>query len=141
MHLLKTSALFVAFVSTLVAIPKHSFAQGKPCRQGLKGVYVTWSKNSSAIGAGSFQTPYGRVAVLPGFTWEVTGMSQSISVATNEPFSGGNSMKGFYGDGESATNLNVRIQQNNATPGAAIPHSALLTIRFNANTPASGGGF
>jgi hypothetical protein len=68
-------------------------------------------------------------------------MPQSISVATNEPFSGGNSMKGFYGDGESATNLNVRIQQNNAAPGAAIPHSALLTIRFNANTPASGWGF
>jgi hypothetical protein len=50
-------------------------------------------------------------------------------------------MKGFYGQADDATNLNVRVQPNNVSSGEAIPHGAVLTIRFNANTPASGWGF
>jgi hypothetical protein len=64
-----------------------------------------------------------------------------VVVGEDEPFSGGNSMKGFYGAADDATNLNVRIQENDAPRGTKIPHSAILTIRFNAGTPASGWGF
>ncbi len=141
MKLYTKTGLLLAIASTLLPSFNEALAQGKPCRQGLKGIYVTWSKNSSAAGAGNFSAPSGQAAVLPNFTWEVTGAPLSVSVGTNEPFSGGNSMKGFYGQADDATNLNIRVQPNNVSGGAPIPHSAVLTIRFNANTPASGWAF
>lgn len=125
----------------LHGIGRDAAAQGRPCRQGLKGVYVTWSKNSSAAGLGRFDPGSGRASVLPGFSWEVSGSPRTVTVASQEPFSGGNSMKGFYGPAETANNLNVRIEANNVSSGGTIPHSALLTIRFDAGTPASGWGF
>lgn len=137
----KTLALLLVGTATLAHTSEYATAQGRPCRQGHQGVYVTWSKNSSAAGAGTFQPPSGRAAVLPAFTWEVTGMPRTVTIGTNEPFSGGNSMKGFYGQADNATNLNVRIEPNDVSAGAPIPHSAVLTIRFNAGTPASGWGF
>lgn len=50
-------------------------------------------------------------------------------------------MKGFYGQADDATNLNIRIEANDTPPKKPIPHSAVLTLRFNGNTPASGWGF
>ena len=50
-------------------------------------------------------------------------------------------MKGFYGQADDATNLNIRVQANDVQRGAPIPHSAVLTIVFDATTPASGWGF
>jgi hypothetical protein len=131
----------IALLSVNCQLSTTATAQGKPCRQGLKGVYVTWSKSSSNAGIGRFDPGSGRASVLPGFTWEVSGEPRSVAIGTNEPFSGGNSMKGFYGPGENATNINIRIEPNNVAAGAPIPHSATLTIRFDAGTPASGWGF
>lgn len=135
-----------AVLTICFAVVMHGFhldaaAQGRPCRQGLKGVYVTWSKNSSTTGEGRFEPGSGRASVLPGFSWEVSGTPLTVNVASKEPFSGGNSMNGFYGSADSATNLNVRINANNSSSGSVIPNSALLTIRFDAGTPASGWGF
>ncbi len=131
----------LALISALVGNPLTAVANGKPCYQGLKGGYVTWSKASSQAGVGLFSFPSGRAAVLPDFSWDVTGMPDSIKVGRDEPFNGGNSMKGFYGQADGATNLNVRVQGNDASRGQPIPHNATLTIRFNAGTPASGWGF
>lgn len=116
-------------------------ANGRPCHAGLKGGYVTWTKTGPSSGTGQFIFPSGRVSVLPDFTWEVTGKPLSIVVGQNEPFSGGNSMKGFYGSAKNATNLNIRTESNDAVAGTPIPHSVTLTIRFNSGTPASGWGF
>jgi hypothetical protein len=141
MRLFATFKQFPIFAVLVLCAATDSVAQGAPCPQGLKGKYVTWSKTSAAAGAGSFSAPTGQVAVLPGFTWEVTGMPLSINVADDEPFGGGNSMQDIYGSAVDATNLNIRIQPNGVSSGSPIPHSVLLTIRFDANTPASGWGF
>jgi hypothetical protein len=50
-------------------------------------------------------------------------------------------MKGFYGQADDATNLNIRIEGNDTPARQPIPHSAILTLRFDASTPASGWGF
>ena len=128
------SLSFVAHVAT-------SFAAPRPCRFGYKGVYVTWQRNASSTGTGTFETSSRRGAVLPNFNWQVTGKPLSVRVSTKEPFQGGNSMKGFYGQAEDATNLNIRIEANETPPRQPIPHSAVLTIDFDGNTPASGWGF
>ena len=138
---LRNIALTALTVSTLTVGATTSTAAPRPCRFGAKGVYVTWAKDSFATGTGTFNTASGLASVLPGFSWEVTGSPLSIKVATNEPFSGGNSMKGFYGQAEEETNLNIRIDPNNTPPKQPIPHSAVLTLRFDAGTPASGWGF
>lgn len=134
-------ALVAVTASSIAIASTESNAAPRPCRQGLKGVYVTWAKNSSDTGTGTFSAPSGRASVLPGFTWEVTGSPYSIKVGTDEPFSGGNSMKGFYGQADNATNLNIRIDGNNTPANQPVPHSAVLTLRFDAGTPASGWGF
>lgn len=133
----------IACVVTALAtfFPQELLANGKPCRQGLKGGYVIWSKAGSTDGSGAFSFGAGRASVLPGFTWNVSGKPLSVRVGTDEPFSGGNSMKGFYGQADNATNLNIRIQANDTDRGRPIPHSAVLTIQFDAGTPASGWGF
>lgn len=138
---LRNIALAALTASSLTLGATTSHAAPRPCRFGAKGVYVTWAKDSFATGTGTFNTPAGRASVLPGFSWEVTGSPFSIKVATDEPFSGGNSMKGFYGQAEEETNLNIRIDANNTPPKQPIPHSAFLTLRFDAGTPASGWGF
>lgn len=79
--------------------------------------------------------------MLPDFTWSVSGNPLSIKIGTDEPFSGGNSMKGIYGAPDDANNLNVRIAANNVSAGQSIPHSANVRMIFNAATPASGWGF
>jgi hypothetical protein len=107
----------------------------------LKGVYASWTKALPLAGSGSFSAPANQVAVLPGFSWQVTGVPLSVAVGNNEPFGGGNSMQDIYGSAASATNLNIRINPNNVSSGSPIPHSTLLTIKFDANTPASGWGF
>lgn len=136
----KIACALVLSGATLVPHYKAT-AQGTACPGTLGGVYVTWSKSSSAEGLGTFSAPAGQVAVLPGFTWEVTGAPLSIAVADEEPFDGGNTMEIIYGSAENATNLNIRIQPNNVSSGNPIPHSATVTIRFNTSTPASGWGF
>lgn len=135
-------------ISTVAALAACSFisadsahADPRPCRFGFKGVYVTWNKDTSAAGTGTFDPSSGRAAVLPSFTWEVTGNPRSIAIGRDEPFSGGNSMKGFYGQADDATNLNIRIGGNDTPAGKPIPHAATLTLRFDASTPASGWGF
>lgn len=138
-HLKRTIVALIA--ANLLSYSAPAFANGRPCHAGLKGGYVTWSKTTATSGTGQFVFPSGRVSVLPDFTWEVTGNPLSVAVGTDEPFSGGNSMKGFYGSAKDATNLNMRIQGNDAARGSKIPHSVVLTIRFNAGTPASGWGF
>jgi hypothetical protein len=50
-------------------------------------------------------------------------------------------MKGFYGQADDANNLNIRIDANDVPAKSPIPHSAVLTLRFDGNTPASGWGF
>lgn len=135
---LALAALVTGFV---LPIEQHAVAQGNACPQGLKGTYAVWSKGSATTGLGSFTTPVNQVAVLPGFTWNVTGMPLSVAVGTNEPFGGGNSMQDIYGPATTATNLNIRIKPNDVSPGNPIPHSALLTIQFNSTTPSSGWGF
>jgi hypothetical protein len=121
--------------------PGMLHANGRPCKQGLKGGYVIWSKAGSTNGTGAFSFGSGRVAVLPGFAWNVSGKPLAVRVGTDEPFSGGNSMKGFYGQADDATNLNIRVQANDTSRGSPIPHNAVLTIQFDAATPASGWGF
>lgn len=120
---------------------ESSNADPRPCRFGFKGVYVTWNKDSSAAGRGTFEPSANRASVLPDFTWEVTGKPQSVTIGTDEPFSGGNSMKGFYGQADDATNLNIRVQSNSTPAKKPIPHSAVLTLRFDGSTPASGWAF
>lgn len=139
----QVSLRIIACVATAVAtlFPDVLLANGKPCRQGLKGGYVIWSKAGSTDGTGTFSFGAGRTSVLPGFTWSVSGKPLSVRIGTDEPFSGGNSMKGFYGQADDATNLNIRIQANEVDRGRPIPHSAVLTIQFDAGTPASGWGF
>lgn len=136
---------WLATVSALVACvlvdADTSTADPRPCRFGFKGVYVTWDKDSSSAGTGTFETSPTRASVLPSFTWEVTGQPRSVTIGRDEPFSGGNSMKGFYGQADDATNLNIRIEPNNTPAKKPIPHSAVLTLRFNGSTPASGWGF
>jgi hypothetical protein len=134
-------ALALAITLAINSFNINAAAQGRPCRQGLKGVYVTWSKNSGAAGVGSFTPGAGLASVLPGFSWEVSGSPRAVTVASKEPFSGGNSMNGFYGSADGANNLNIRIDANNVNSGDIIPHSTLLTLRFDAVTPASGWGF
>jgi hypothetical protein len=116
-------------------------ADPRPCRFGFKGVYVTWNKDTSATGTGTFATSSDRASVLPDFSWSVTGKPRSVTIGNDEPFSGGNSMKGFYGQADDATNINIRIQANNTPARRPIPHSAVLTLQFDSSTPASGWGF
>jgi hypothetical protein len=134
-------ATFLALVACAFLGVDRSNADPRPCRFGFKGVYVTWNKDSSATGTGTFATSSNRASVLPDFAWEVTGKRRSVTIGTDEPFSGGNSMKGFYGQADDATNLNIRIQANNTPAKKPIPHNAVLTLRFDATTPASGWGF
>ena len=137
----KNLALGLLTASGVAAYLPSAQADPRPCRFGYKGVYVTWAKDSSSAGTGTFQTDNGRAAVLPNFTWEVTGTPLSVKIATDEPFQGGNSMKGFYGQADDANNINIRIEANDVSPRSPIPHSAFLTLKFNGNTPASGWGF
>lgn len=141
MKLSITRTAIYAMTALVALVPHNLYANGRPCKQGLKGGYVIWSKAGSTTGTGAFSFGSGRVAVLPGFAWNVSGKPLSVRVGTDEPFSGGNSMKGFYGQADDATNLNIRVQANDAQRGASIPHSAVLTIVFDAATPASGWGF
>ena len=134
-------ALVLTVTGVILLIIEDAIAQGASCSQGLKGVYASWSKNSAAAGEGTFSVPAGQISVLPGFTWEVSGMPLSINVADQEPFGGGNTMQNIYGSAESATNLNIRIQPNGVSSGSQIPHSVTVTIRFNSSTPAIGWGF
>lgn len=137
---LAQSAAYV-LTALLAFAPHFLYANGRPCKQGLKGGYVIWSKAGSNSGTGTFNFGAGRASVLPEFSWNVSGKPLLVRVGTNEPFSGGNSMKGFYGQADDATNLNIRVEANNVPRGATIPHSAVLTIEFDAATPASGWGF
>ncbi len=141
MKLLSNLALMTIVTATVLPLQRYAIAQGDPCPQGLKGTYAAWSKSSSTAGLGSFSVPVNQFTVLSGFTWDVTGMPLSVAVGSNEPFGGGNSMQDIYGSAASATNLNIRIKPNDVSPGNPIPHSALLTIKFDANTPSSGWGF
>jgi hypothetical protein len=54
------SLLLASFIDPAIA-----FANGKPCRQGHKGGYVTWAKTGSKSGTGQFVFASGYVAVLP----------------------------------------------------------------------------
>ena len=137
----RSTAFLFLFALSVVTHTTTSLADPRPCRFGYKGVYVTWQKNASSAGTGTFETSSGNGAVLPNFNWEVTGKPLTVRVATKEPFQGGNSMKGFYGQADDATNLNIRIEANDTPPKQPIPHSAVLTITFDGNTPASGWGF
>lgn len=102
---------------------------------------MVWSKSGATTGTGQFVLPSGFASVLPGFTWEITGDLLNAQVQQGEPFQGGNSMKGFYGLADDALNLNIRIDPNNLSAGSTIQKSVVLTLRFNAGTPASGWGF
>jgi hypothetical protein len=135
------TATFSTLAACAVMNVEISTADPRPCRFGFKGVYVTWSKNTSATGAGSFTTSTGRSSVLPDFTWDVTGEPRTVSIGTDEPFHGGTSMQGIFGQATNANNLNVRIQANSTPARKPIPHSAILTLRFDASTPASGWAF
>jgi hypothetical protein len=137
----KNLAVGLITASSVAVYLSSAQADPRPCRFGYKGVYVTWAKDSPSAGTGTFQTNNGRAAVLPNFTWEVTGSALSVKIAADEPFQGGNSMKGFYGQADDANNINVRIKANDVPPRTQIPHSAFLTLTFNGNTPASGWGF
>lgn len=107
---------------------ESSTANPRPCRFGFKGVYVTWNKNTSATGTGSFATSAGRASVLPDFNWEVTGEPRTVSIGTDEPFHGGTSMQGIFGQATDANNLNVRIEANNTPAKRSIPHNTVLTL-------------
>lgn len=120
----------------------YSVAAPRNCHaHGLGGVYASWTKTAANSGIGNFVVAAPNVARLPDFTWEVTGSPLSIQVPSGEPFQGGNSMKGIYGQAEGAQNLNVRIEGNNTPARQPIPHNAVVTIAFNQYTPASGWGF
>lgn len=134
-------ATFSALVASTCIDVDSSNANPRPCRFGFKGVYVTWNKDTSATGTGTFATSTLRASVLPNFTWDVTGKPRSVTIGTDEPFSGGNSMKGFYGQADDANNLNIRIEANNTPAKRPIPHDAVLTLRFDAITPSYGWGF
>lgn len=135
-------SLAFSAVSLLASVDQvEAQSTGRPCRAGLKGDYVVWSKTTDTSGRGEFSLPSGRAAVLPNFTWVVTGSPQNVEIGEDEPFSGGNSMKGYYGQADDANNLNVRIQANDVAPGRPIPHSAVVTVTFDAAAPGSGWGF
>lgn len=123
-----------ALLETVEAAPR-------PCRFGFKGLYVDWSKTGSRSGRGEFSPRSGQAAVLPNFDWEVTGKPISVRISTDEPFSGGNSMKGLYGQADDADNLNVRIEENDTSRGEPIPHNVTVKLTFDAGTPASGWAF
>jgi hypothetical protein len=131
----------LSIVATVVLLCGSAAANGKPCRHGHNGGYVVWSKTGAQSGTGQFVFASGFASVLPGFTWEITGDLLNVKVGQDEPFQGGNSMKGFYGQADDATNLNIRIDPNNQNAGAPIQKSVTLTLTFNAGTPASGWGF
>ncbi len=136
--------VFLASATALIALTgaEQSVAAPRNCHaRGLGGVYASWSKTAAASGLGSFVVAAPNVARLPGFTWEVTGSPLSVAVQSGEPFHGGNSMKGIYGQADGAQNLNVRIQSNNTPARQPIPQNAVVTIAFNQYTPASGWGF
>lgn len=116
-------------------------AQPRPCRKGFKGVYVTWSKDATKSGEGVFNASAGRASVVPNFSWSVTGPTRDVRIGQAEPFGGGNSMKGFYGQADDANNLNVRIRGNDLSRGSPIQNVATVQIDFNSGTPASGWGF
>jgi len=122
-------------------LPLREAGAQAPCRAGQKGLYVTWDKSTDSTGTGTFISKTGRVSVLSNFTWTVTGSPLSVRIGTDEPFQGGNSMKGFYGQADNANNLNVRIEANNAAKGQPIPHSVTVTLTFDRDTPGSGWAF
>lgn len=136
-----TIGLITGSVALSLASQLTASADPLPCRKGAKGIYVTWGQNLSQSGTGIFNAGTTQASVLPNFTWEVTGKPLTVGIETDEPFSGGNSMKGIYGQATKANNINIRIEANDRSPGRTIPHSAILTLTFDAGTPASGWGF
>ena len=118
----QTTSRFVLIlaVTVFLSFSLSSSATPRPCRQGLKGTYVTWGKTGATAGTGEFDLSSGRASALSNFTWEVTGKPLNVTVSSDEPFSGGNSMKGIYGRAEDETNLNIRIQGNEARVGEPI---------------------
>jgi len=124
-----------------VTLTQSASAAPRPCRFGFKGLYVEWSKTGTFTGRGEFSPLTGQAAVLPNFDWEITGEPRSVRIETDEPFSGGNSMKGFYGQADDANNLNVRIEANDTAKGKPIPHNVIVKLTFDAGTPASGWAF
>lgn len=136
--------IFFVVAVSLAALwqPAPSTAAPRNCHaHALGGVYASWSKSGSTTGTGNFVVAAPNAARLPGFSWQVTGNPLSVRVESGEPFQGGNSMKGIYGQAEGAQNLNIRIEGNDTPARRLIPHNALLTISFNRYTPASGWGF
>ncbi len=110
---------FIDIGSTcLFRLDMSTLANGKPCRQRHKGGYVTWAKTGSKSGSGPFVFVSGYVAVLPGFSRSVDGEVDNVKVTSDEPFQGGNSMKGFYGQADEAANQNLRIAANDRGVGA-----------------------
>ncbi len=139
--LTRLTLVFAVALSLLWAPQATAQSTGRPCYSNKKAGYVVWSKSTDTSGRGEFAPPTGQVAVLPNFSWAVTGNPLSVQIGEDEPFSGGNSMKGYYGQARDATNLNVRIESNDVGAGQPIPHSAVVTVTFDAAAPGSGWGF
>lgn len=51
---------FSALAAFALIDVRHTYAAPRPCRFGFKGTYVTWNKDTSAGGSGTFEASTGR---------------------------------------------------------------------------------
>lgn len=81
-------------------------------------------------------------AVLPNFTWNVTGAVNTISILNNEPLDDGNAFETYFGQADNKENLYIQNYPNgDNTIGAPLISRSVLTLRFDAPTPVFGWGF
>lgn len=89
-------------------------------------------------GTGTFSN-----AVLPNFTWAVTGtINGETEILDDEVFDDGNEFENTFGQANFAENLRIQINPNGVgTIGQEVLSGSKLTINFNETTPSVGWGF
>ena len=100
--------------------------------------YATWVETGSTnTGTGTFTG----AAIMPDFTWSVTGDVNSASIDNAEDWDGTRGIEVVYGEANTASNLNVRVNGNTNPDGLPINSTATIVVSFNSPTPATGWAF
>lgn len=122
------------------AAPAAARKTAQFCPAGLGAVYATWNAPSSTSGTGVFASG-GNAPAVPNYSWTITGDLSSNSVDSSETFSGANTFETIYGQADTQSNLNPRVQGNSHGQGSPIEKSITMTMTFDSPTPAAGLGF
>ena len=100
--------------------------------------YAKFTRTGENTGRGTFSH-----AVLPGFTWKVTGaLAREVQILNDEVFDDGNAMEARFGQADHAENLRMQAMPNGeGTIGQPVTAIDTLTVIFDRPTPDTGWGF